>query len=601
MAVEYTSGQISVQGLGNGEDFGAMIEALKKIEMNKSAQLNRWKQDWIKRLDAFGEFRTALTEFSTFMKTLNSEDKFLVKTATVSNSSVLSTGSTTGAVDGNYTIEVEQVASNSYASMRTSVTSKLDSINTDTATKKFSYTYMGETRELDIATGTTLEGLKNLINNDKDNPGVRATILEAGGEFVLQLYSLDQGNDTEITVATGVDNQLSGYGTNTWQTMVGKDAHVRVNGFPDTGWYEFKGNNLSVYGIEINLVSAGTTTITVATDKAKIKENVEAFVEAANKVRSFLVEMTSVNADKAVLEPDFAESQFEMQMGGVLTGNYGVQLMASMLKTGMMDVGAGFDYLQINPDGTFSGDLFSSLAQIGIKTDSVQGSPTFGLLIFEDNQNLMTFDKALATSPEGVAELFSADQKVYSDSSDFFAYDALDGFTKAGKYDVKYTVMADGSIDESTATINGAAAYIDADGLLAIRDTKNPAAGLRLLINNRVAGNYEGTARVKDGKLNGLIDLVDNKFLKPYVEPKKDPVSGEWVNVENGMLSILETQYRNIIKGIDDKLYKENERIILWERRMKARFARLDETLKRYENLNSQLESQIKELSGGGD
>jgi flagellar hook-associated protein 2 len=581
---EYTSGQISIAGLGNGTDFATMISALKQIELKHANQLARWRNDWYTRLDAFDSLRKELASFSTYMKTMNTPEKFLAKTAALSSPNVASVTSTTSAAPGTYNLEVGQMATNSYASIKTTATSNLDSINTAATEKKFEYTYKGTTRTLAIGAGTTLEGLKNIINSDAANPGVRATILEAGGEFILQLYSEKQGTDTAIAV-TSASPPMTGFGAAAWSTMQGKDAQVKFNGFPEgTDWYTFKGNNLSVYGMNINLLSPGTTLITVNTDTAKIKENVEEFINQVNSVRTLIMDLTKVNTEKSTTDPEYASSQFEMQKGSVLTGNYGVQLLSSMFKSTVMDKAAGFEYLNIT-GSTFTGDMFSSLAQIGIKTDTNQGSTTFGLLIFETNDELITFDKALQQSPDGISDLFTANLKGYSDSPDFLVYDTLSGFTKAGSYKVTYDVDSGGNI--VNAFINGQAATVDADGLLGMYDNSNPAGGMRLLINDMTVGPHEGTARVKDGKLTSLINLVDDSFLKVYNADPQTP---------KGILSILEKQYGQIIENIDDKIAKEGERIVIWERRMKERFARLDATLKTYDGLLAQLESQIKQL-----
>ncbi|MDR2826267.1 MAG: flagellar filament capping protein FliD, partial [Deltaproteobacteria bacterium] len=323
----------------------------------------------------------------------------------------------------------------------------------------------------------------------------------------------------------------------------------------------------------------------VNTDTAKIKENVEEFVNQVNSVRTLIMDLTAVNTDKSTTDPEYANSQFETQKGSVLTGNYGVQLLSSMFKSTVMDKAAGFEYLNIS-GSTFTGDMFSSLAQIGIKTDTNQGSPTFGLLIFETDTDMITFDKALQQSPDGISDLFTANCKGYSDSPDFLVYETLPGFTKAGAYKVNYTVDSNGDIVD--ASINGAPASVDLDtGLLGMYDTSNPASGMLIMINDRTAGPHEGTARVKDGKLTSLINLVDDSFLKVY---NADPLTPK------GILSILEKQYGQIIENIDDKIAKEGERIVIWERRMKERFSRLDATLKTYDGLLSQLESQIKQL-----
>jgi flagellar hook-associated protein 2 len=429
--------------------------------------------------------------------------------------------------------------------------------------------------------------VKALINADSaaSGAGVRATILEAGDEFILQLYSTEQGSDTDISIISG---SMDGY-DGAWTTMTGSDAKVKFNGFPaGADWYTFKGNSLSAYGMNMNLLSTGTTQITINTDTAKIKENVEELVTQINKVLATIQNLTKVDSNKSTTEPEYAASQFDTQQGSTLTGNYGVQLLASMFKTGIMGKADGFDYLNINANGTFTGDLFSSLAQIGIKTDTEQGSSTFGLLIFETNDELITFDQALQKSPDGVAELFTAKLKGYSDSADFVVYETLPGFTKAGAYAVHYDVDSSGNI--INATINGAPASLDSDGLLGMYDTSNPAGGMRLLINDKTVGAHDGTVRVKDGKLTTLINLVDDSFLKAYNENPQ---------VEKGILSVLEKQYGQIISNINEKIVKEGERIVVWERRMKDRFSRLDATLKAYDSLLAQIESQIAQLPSG--
>ena len=52
--------------------------------------------------------------------------------------------------------------------------------------------------------------------------------------------------------------------------------------------------------------------------------------------------------------------------------------------------------------------------------------------------------------------------------------------------------------------------------------------------------------------------------------------------------------------NINDKIIKENERLLVWERRMRLKFSRLEATLARYNQINDSLKSQIDSLSGGG-
>ena len=71
------------------------------------------------------------------------------------------------------------------------------------------------------------------------------------------------------------------------------------------------------------------------------------------------------------------------------------------------------------------------------------------------------------------------------------------------------------------------------------------------------------------------------------------------LNSDEGILSILKKNYQNISDNIQKKIDKEEERLVLWERTMRNKFARLESTLTRYNGLQKQLESQIKQLGSG--
>lgn len=53
------------------------------------------------------------------------------------------------------------------------------------------------------------------------------------------------------------------------------------------------------------------------------------------------------------------------------------------------------------------------------------------------------------------------------------------------------------------------------------------------------------------------------------------------------------------MKGADKKIQREEERLILWERTIRNRFANLDSVLSTYNNKMKQLDSAIKQLSSG--
>ncbi len=609
MAVSYTSGSIKVPGLGNGTDFSTMIDQLERIEMSHALQLNSWKKDWQTRLDAFDTVSKALADYSKTLKSINKEETFLAKTLTLSNEKVCTVKALGTADNATHSLDVKQLASNSYANLVFDVANKTDSINPTSSMMNFSFTLDGTAYNFDVPPNTTLEGLKNMVNQkyakiSGQSLGMKASIIEAGGKQMLQLYSTETGSNTQISiVSAGFDPSVT---SGSWTYQNGQNAMVRVNGFPaDPDYREITKNTVAdISGLTINLQSVGQTTITVGLDKAHIKESINKFVDATNAVRTLLYDYTRVDNNKTTVASDYADSQFDTQKGGVLTGNYGIQLVMSKMKTSILSKPMGFSYLERDANNTpISGDTFAALSHLGIKTDDVQGSATYGLLIFEDNiqyvlegkTTLITLDDAIDMDPEGIAELFAAKNKPEVDSNNFGFASMVQGQCKGGEFDVKYEVAADGKVIDGTVFINGKAAkyYPDTNQIMLIRGegADNDADGILLDIYNNTPTNgvpHTGKVRIKQGLLNELTNMVDVDFL--------DPDSGEKDKVK-GTISVLQSQYKKIISNINAKIAREDERLIVWRRRMEDRFSRLETTLKTYEGLQAMVESQVNSLS----
>ena len=603
-------------------DFEDMVDKLYKIESKQAEQLLEWYSDWEIRREAFSQVRESLVNMQTALTALNSTDKFLVKGGSSSNESIVGATVSSEAVPGSYSVDVHQLASSSVWSISTGLASKDAEVNNSNATGTFTYTYKGETRTLNVPTGTTLEGLKNLINNDGENLGVRVQLIQSGDEVVFQLSGLDTGASATLEITNtdklnglalgqvakwdpAADNDLTSfvtYGSRTeainttetpktfvfdvtredgsggytyesytvklaaggslddlvaginaqtadsnvkaevvtngngtyslhifsvdgsgqpvanndiitvgggnlkgyttmldatnWQTQQGQNAEVRVNGWPATGWLEVSSNSISdvVDGVTFNVRAEGKATVTVELDTTAIEENVQKFVDAVNEFRSLISELTKVEEDSAI-DPDYAENQAEMQMGSALTGNYGIQLLSSNLKQAVATGAKGFTYAQ-EIEGKMYGDLFNSLSQIGIITDTDESSPTFGLLVinqtvekdgvaYVQSEGTFTLKEALAKDATAVAKLFSANHEAKSNSSDFAVSSMVNTITEPGNYDVSYTVDASGNITQ--AYINGKEAKVDGSTISLVRNTQSTNSNAATITSNGTA------------------------------------------------------------------------------------------------------------------
>jgi flagellar hook-associated protein 2 len=303
-------------------------------------------------------------------------------------------------------------------------------------------------------------------------------------------------------------------------------------------------------GLTLLLKNSGTTTITVKTDAEAINENVIAFVDAINEVRTKINEISKVDTTT--------------NEGSILTGNYGVDMIGQNLKNITAEKGIGFDY---------DDDFYSSLSQIGILTDAEEGSVSRGLLVVDQEK----LDEALANDPDAVAKLFSAYYAGETDQATFSYISCLPGTTEAGTYDVRWDQAT------QTGTIGGYAATYNAATKELTANSGAPVSGLVVRINDPATDITTGVVRIKLGKTNELIDEI-----KVLTDPKSSPT-----DFEAGPLAVLEENYNDIIKSIDAKIEYEERRITRLQRQYKDRFARLDAMLGYYNNMAAGMQSQI--------
>lgn len=625
------SGGLSISGLGNGTDFTSMISQLKQIEMIPTQRLLRWKADWRDRQDAFRTVRESLVALRDVCNKMSTMDKFLVKSATSSQTSVATGTATSAAIQNSYKLEVNQVATTSIWSLNEPFYDNNTNINTSGVNQKFAYEYAGTVRNLTIPPNTSVEQLKNIINNDAGNPGVRVSLIKGANGVTFQMKGLDQGEKNDLTIlgtgglagfpaATDYEshsivyktdfNSLSdvvnnsgsdqtftySYNGNTksviiptgttveqfiklvngtdgdgaidgsnllegmasvaaainpetgkveisfkgglegvpvevpkgktglfekfgnptsssadpanWHIQHSRNAQIKVDGWPagDDNWLEVSSNSVSdvVEGVTFTLVGEGQTIVSVNVDAEAVQENVIEFIEAVNSFRKTITELTKYDENKETLDTQYAESLYEMQKGSVLTGNYGIQLLSSRLKQATAGAPKGFLPRTFVDDVAF-GDLYTSLSQIGIKTNaSGEGGDLFGMLELNTDPKLPLLDDVLKNNPEAVAEFFAAVNKGVSDSPYFSYSSSLQSITRPGAYQVDYAIDGSGNV---TGTINGKTAKWNAEtNELGLART-DPSSSDESILTAKTDGARDWEADVE------VVNLAHNSFV----------------------------------------------------------------------------------------
>jgi flagellar hook-associated protein 2 len=546
------SGQTTFTGLGNGTDFNQLIAKLVAVEQTRVTKLQSWRQSWTKKQTAFDELSTALTELQSTLQGLDTLGEFMAKTTTSSDYTVLTATAGTGADNGSHVIEVKQLAAAKSMVTSTGYSSKTSDINASNADVTFSYVYKGVTYTNNIGANCTLADLVNIINNDANNAGVKASVVDDGSLYYLKLSGTDTGADASLVIAS--NSGLAGFSNSDFDTVTSNcDALLKLDGWPSSYYLTRSSNKITdlVDGVTINLASTGSTTITTTTDTDTIKSNIQTFVKEMNTVRKLLQELTQVDSSS--------------NTASILTGNYGVQLIQSRLATVVATSGVGFNYNE---------DTYSVLSQLGITTDAQEGSSTEGLLVIDDD----TLDGILASNADAVSKLFSANYAGSTSSSELAISSYISGTTECGTYEVSYTTDASGKI--TAATINGHPALFHSNSNIITGQHGYDEAGLAINCIDVTAGTHTGTVNLRKGKAGELVDVLDELI---------DPL--------NGPLVILDKNYDDIVSMIDDKIAFEKTRISNYSKRLRTKFAKVDALLGTYSNQQTALSSYIDKLN----
>lgn len=546
-----TSGGIYFTGIGSGTDFDTLITKLVEVESARVTTYETWQQSWEDKKTAFQELNTAMLAMRTSLQGMDTISEFLQKGASSSDSDVLTAKADGNAETGSYTYTVGQLAKNKMMVTTSGYSSLTNVVNSTGASRSLVYTYAGVTVSDAIPAGSTLTDIVNIVNTNSANTGVRASTIYDGSKYYLQLRGLDTGEANNLVISGA--STLSGFtGSDFMVTQECQDAKLKINGWPlSNAWISRASNTVTdvIDGLSLSLKSAGSGTITVETDTDAVVENVQNFIDQVNEVKEMLKELTQFDSTT--------------QTGSLLTGNYGLQMIDSMLKGITSDPGIGF---------TSERDTYISLSSLGISTDSMEGSSTFGQLLLDED----ILEAALASNANAVGKIFAAQYIGDTDSADVGYTSYINGITKAGTYDVSYTVQ-NGKI--TSASIGGHAAIFYSNSSTITGQSGFAEAGLVLTVGNLTDGTYSHTVNLRQGKAGELVDRL-----------------AELTNADTGPLAILEDNYTTISNNIQSKIDYETKRIATMETRLRDRYSKLDTLLGQYASLQTSLESQIAQL-----
>ena len=450
----------------------------------------------------------------------------------------------------------------------------------------------GSTVTLNLTSDQSMTDLVDAINAQVGAGS--AALVDKDGQKYLQLTNIFSLS------GQGVSGQVQS--SSNWSIRRSSDAILTVDNWPQQ--ITSSSNTVSnvLDGMTLTLKDVGKAQVSVAADLTSVKENIQTVLDTINSVVKQVQTLTKWDSQKEVAssnssDSNYSSSQWDQEKGSVLTGNYGVQLFNTRIKTLMSGTPPGFNNIQ--GGDLLSGDFVAALAQIGIKTCTTEGDPNYGLFMIapsaanEELQKLdqQRFDDALSKNLDAVIDFFASDDAGSSSSSDFRYTQHIKGMTKPGTYAISYTVAADGSMGD--VLINGVkASPSDINpGTYTVGDAGD-ASGLSITIDNLSPGTHTGSVSIKQGKIRQMEDFFSAELV--YYTPNPSEPS---ISQNNGALMILQSNYKQIMDNIDSKIEREQTRLDAWERTQKLAFSRLETLLGQYERNQTSLTSQLTQLS----
>ncbi len=286
------AGTISSLGVGSGIDLAGMLDKLKAVDkipiVNKQAKQIEYKS----QLAEFDTVNTKLLAVKTAALELSLNGTFDSKSITSSNTAVVTVAGNSSAVTGNYNLTVTALAKKN--SWQTSGVEERSSIIAATA-GDFSYTIDGKQTTVAVTANMTLEQLMNAINDDENNPGVSAAIMDDGSgdtnAFHLVLVSKETGEDNVVTIDTNntdlTFNEIQAAGT--------LNAQFTINGIS----YQRGSNTIddAITGVTLDLVGEGSSIVKISSDTSAIGDKITALVEAYNEAMSEISSNAAYNEE----------------------------------------------------------------------------------------------------------------------------------------------------------------------------------------------------------------------------------------------------------------------------------------------------------------
>jgi flagellar hook-associated protein 2 len=354
---------ISFGGLGNGVDFGQVVDQLVKVQHLPIDALTQKKSTLQSKLTEYGSLTDKLLALQTAGDSLRLSTAFDRSSTTVSDPTALTASAASTTTPGSYLIRVTQLAQSHQITNKgaTAVASSTtDIVSGASATFTF-HVGTGTDKTVTQSDTATLQDLQTGINDL--GAGVTASIINAGSDttpaYRLILTATASGESNGITIVTDGTTLdfTNGGGTGGVDTLQAAQDAIAIVGDPTLNPVTLqRSSNVitdAIPGVTLSLTNTtGTSTVSVnvTRDNSAVKTNIQNFVKAYNDIVTFVNKDTAYDVTTktgATLYNETSVKGFVSQLRSALSAPIG----------GLTTYGSvGEIGFQTNRDGTITVD-----------------------------------------------------------------------------------------------------------------------------------------------------------------------------------------------------------------------------------------------------
>ncbi|WP_430473469.1 flagellar filament capping protein FliD [Thalassospira lucentensis] len=392
--------------------------------------------------------------------------------------------------------------------------------------------------DVEVTADMSLDDVADAINDQSETSGVKASVLQiSDDEYMLVLSAVDTGQ--EITFDTdGADTTLAqslgfvdGTGAYSNELVTADQAIFSIDGVEVTRSSNTVDDVIDGVTLYLYAEEAGTEiTLEVEEDASTAYSAIEAFVDAYNELRSFIITNQAYEAGEGADED------------AVLFGD---SLLSSVSST-------VYSALSFSTDG----DTYSSLASIGITLDDSN------YLVIDEE----VLEEALVSNFDNVANLFSYSGD--TDSDDLLVSKADGSYT--GTFTVDIVTDADGNI--TLASVGGDSS------VFTITDNKLVGA---------VGSDYEGVTLFFGGETSQSVEVTISSGLAYDLNNALDRYTDSSDGLIATRLERLEEQVGDLEDEVDDITTGAEE----YAAKLTERYSAIETKLYQLQLLREQLEA----------